>query len=220
VSAPLYRIRPAAGTPEGALVLLHGRGADEYDLVPLIDALDPERRFVGVTPRGPLSLPPGGAHWYVVPRVGFPDPPTFEASRRMLASWLDELPGETGVPWERTVIGGFSQGTVMAYSLALGRGRPSPAGVIALSGFIPTVPGFEVDLEGRAGLPVAIGHGSRDPVIDVGFARAARERLERGGLDVTYREAPIGHGIDPGLIAELQPWLGNTLGRKASAAAP
>ena len=62
----VHRIRPAAGEPEGALVLLHGRGADEHDLLPLLEALDPERRLVGVTPRGPLSLPPGGAHWYVV----------------------------------------------------------------------------------------------------------------------------------------------------------
>ena len=56
-------VREAAGEPEGALVLFHGRGADEHDLVPLFDVLDPERRFVGLTPRGPLSLPPGGAHW-------------------------------------------------------------------------------------------------------------------------------------------------------------
>ena len=71
------RVRPAAGEPEGALVLLHGRGADENDLHGLLDQLDPARRMVGVTPRGPLSLPPGGAHWYAVYRVGFPDPETF-----------------------------------------------------------------------------------------------------------------------------------------------
>jgi phospholipase/carboxylesterase len=69
--------RPAAGEPEGALVLLHGRGADEYDLHPLLDALDPERRLHGYTPRAPLALPPGGAHWYAVPRVGYPDAATF-----------------------------------------------------------------------------------------------------------------------------------------------
>ena len=66
--------RPAVGEPEGLLVLLHGRGADERDLFPLLDLLDPERRLLGVTPRGPLSLPPGGAHWYAVyvetPREG------------------------------------------------------------------------------------------------------------------------------------------------------
>ena len=68
------RVIPAQGDPDGALVLLHGRGADEYDLEPLLRALDPQARLAGVLPRGPLSLPPGGAHWYVVPRVGYPDP--------------------------------------------------------------------------------------------------------------------------------------------------
>ena len=66
------RERPATGEAQGALVLFHGRGADEDDLFPLLDVLDPPRRFDGYTPRGPLSLPPGGAHWYVVPEVGFP----------------------------------------------------------------------------------------------------------------------------------------------------
>ena len=69
-----HQIRPAAGEPRGALVLLHGRGADEHDLLPFLDLLDPQRRLVGVTPGGPLFLPPGGRHWYVVPRVGYPDP--------------------------------------------------------------------------------------------------------------------------------------------------
>ena len=70
----VHEIRPAAGEPQGALVLMHGRGADEHDLSPFLDLLDPKRRLVGVTPGGPLFLPPGGRHWYVVPRVGFPDP--------------------------------------------------------------------------------------------------------------------------------------------------
>ena len=53
---------------------MHGRGADEHDLAPFLDLLDPQHRLVGLTPGGPLFLPPGGRHWYVVPRVGFPDP--------------------------------------------------------------------------------------------------------------------------------------------------
>ena len=75
-----YLLRPAAADPEGALVLLHGRGADEHDLFPLLDMLDPERRLLGATARGPLSLPPGGAHWYAVRRVGYPDPETFHST--------------------------------------------------------------------------------------------------------------------------------------------
>ncbi len=69
----IVRERPAEGEAAGALVLFHGRGADENDLFPLLDVLDPERRLDGYCPRGPLSLPPGGAHWYIVPRVGYPD---------------------------------------------------------------------------------------------------------------------------------------------------
>jgi phospholipase/carboxylesterase len=202
-----YRLRPAAVAPEGALVLMHGRGADEHDLVPLLDALDPARRLVGLAPRGPLSLPPGGAHWYVVPRVGFPDPPTFRSSFDRLALWLEGIERELGIPSERTVLGGFSQGAVMAYALGLGAGRARPAGVLALSGFLPTVPGFELDLDGRAGLPVAIGHGIFDGVISVEFARQARERLEAADLAVRYRESGLAHGIDPAFVRELQAWL-------------
>ncbi len=203
----VHRIRPAAGEPDGALVLLHGRGADEHDLVPLLEVLDPEHRLVGITARAPLSLPPGGAHWYVVRSIGFPDSDTFHPTYAQLTAWFDGLPERTGVPIERTVIGGFSQGGVMSYALGLGAGRPSPAGIIALSCFIPTVSGFSIDLESRRGLPVAIGHGTQDPVIGVEFGRDARDRLTAAGLDVLYREAPMSHTIDPEFIPELQGWL-------------
>ncbi|HEY8583430.1 MAG TPA: phospholipase [Capillimicrobium sp.] len=205
MSAPLaQRTRPAAGNPEGALVLLHGRGADEHDLFGLLDLLDPQRRLLGVTVGGPLALPPGGKHWYVVPRVGFPDPDTFAGSFAQLSAFLDGL----GIAPERTVLGGFSQGSVMSWALALGPGRPAPAGVIGLSGFIPTVPGWE--FPGRP-LRAAIGHGTMDPVIGVDFGRAARDRLQQAGADVTYHESAIGHQIDPRFLATLPAWLEETL---------
>jgi phospholipase/carboxylesterase len=199
--------RPAAGEPEGALVLLHGRGADERDLFPLLDMLDPERRLLGATARGPLSLPPGGAHWYVVRRVGYPDTETFNSTYSELAGWLDELLAEHGIPPERTVLGGFSQGSVMAYALGLGPERPRPAGILALSGFLPRVEGFELDLAKAAALPVAIGHGTHDPVIAVEFGREARDRLMEAGARVTYRESPMPHTIDPAFLSELPAWL-------------
>jgi phospholipase/carboxylesterase len=202
-----HQLRPASGQPEGALVLLHGRGTNEFDLLPLLDALDPERRLVGVTVRAPLELSPGGFHWYVSRAVGYPDHDTFHSTYAMLTAFLDSLPDALGVPWARTVLGGFSMGTVMSYAAGLGVGRPAPAGILALSGFMPTVEGFELDLTGRDGFPVAIGHGIHDPVISVEFARDARRRLESAGADVLYREAPVMHGIDPSFIGELQEWL-------------
>jgi len=202
-------VRPAASAPRGALVLLHGRGTDERDLQPVADALDPQRRLVAVTPRAPWTFPgQPGAHWYRVRRVGFPDEETFAAAYPRLAAWLDALPDALGVPWERTVLGGFSQGAAMSFALGLGGGRPAPAGILALSGFLPAVPGFEPDLSGRAGFPVALGHGAADPVIPVDFARAAHERLAAAGADVLYRETPgMGHTIDPGFVPALRDWL-------------
>jgi phospholipase/carboxylesterase len=206
-----HRVRPASGEPEGALALFHGRGADEHDLFPLLDILDPQRRLLGLTARGPLSLPPGGAHWYAVPRVGYPDHDTFHATFDQLGPWLDDTLAEHGVDPGRTVIGGFSQGTVMSYALGLGAGRPRVAGIMALSGFIPTVDDFALDLDGlAAGLPVAIGHGTQDPVISVELGRAARRRLEAAGADLTYRESPMGHSIDPAFLRELPDWVAAT----------
>jgi phospholipase/carboxylesterase len=207
------RLRPARAEPEGALVLFHGRGADEHDLFPLLDLLDPDGRLLGATARGPLSLPPGGAHWYVVRQVGFPDRDTFLSTYERAGGWLDDLLARHDVPPERTVLGGFSQGGVMSYALGLGPGRPRLAGIMALSSFLPTVEGFE--LGDPAGLPVAIGHGTFDPVIGVEFGRDARDRLTEAGAEVTYRESPMPHAIDPGFLRELPDWVSAVAGTRA-----
>jgi phospholipase/carboxylesterase len=211
VSTQLASARRAAeGDPAALLVLFHGRGADEHDLLPLADLLDPGRRLLVVSPRGPLSLPPGGAHWYVIRELGYPDPPTFLPTFAAVSGWLDDLVLDTGLQWDKVALGGFSQGAVMTYALGLGADRPRPAALIALSGFMPTVPGFELDLSLPLP-PVAIGHGTYDPVIGVEWGRRARETLERAGADVLYRESPMPHTIDPGFVDELRPWLFDAL---------
>jgi len=187
-------------------VLFHGRGADELDLFPLLDAFDPERRLIGATPRGPLSLPPGGAHWYVLGGIGTPEAKSFLGSYDAASEWLDAFVAEAGLGFERVVLGGFSQGGVMAYSLGLGAGRPRPAGLIALSSFIPTVEGFSLDLSPPLP-PVAIGHGTLDNVIGVEWGRRARAELEAAGASVLYRETPMFHQIDPEFIPEIADWL-------------
>jgi phospholipase/carboxylesterase len=189
--------RPAAGEPAGTLVLLHGRGADEHDLYPLLDALDPERRLRGLTPGGPISLPPGGRHWYQLGGFPTPDRATFRPSFEALSELLDGLDGPL-------VLGGFSQGAVMSYALGLGRGRAKrPAALMPLSGFMPVVEGLELDLDGLDGYPVAIAHGSLDPVISVEWSRAARETLTAAGAAVEYYEAPLPHTIDPRILPQL-----------------
>jgi phospholipase/carboxylesterase len=212
MSALVFRERPAVGEASALLVLHHGRGADENDLLPLADVLDPERRLHVVTPRAPLQLPGWpGYHWYVVPRVGYPDPETFHAAYRALAAFHDEVWAETGLSPEQTVFGGFSMGSVMSYALGLGGDRPRPAGVLAFSGFVPVVEGWEPALAERNGLRVFIAHGRNDPIMEVGFARRARELLEAAGLDVEYHESDAAHAIDPTHVPAAIAWLGATL---------
>ena len=214
MSSLIFKERPAAGAPEGLLVLHHGRGADERDLLGLADVLDPAQRLHVVTPRAPLTIPGWpGHHWYVVPRVGYPDPETFFAARAKLAALHDELWEQTGLGPERTIFGGFSMGSVMSYALGLDPERPAPAGILAFSGFVPTVDGWQPSLADRTGLRAFIAHGRQDPIMDVGFARAARELLEAGGLDVTYLESDAAHHIDPSHVPEAVAWVGDTLPR-------
>ena len=208
MSSLVFRERPATGDPAGLLVLHHGRGADELDLLPLADALDPQRRLHVVTPRAPLTLAGWpGYHWYIVRRVGYPDRETFEAAFEALAELHDELWERTGLTAEQTVLGGFSMGSVMSYSLGLGAVRPPPAGVLAFSGFMPAVEGWEPDPESRPALRAFVSHGRSDPVIGVEFARQAREQLERGGLEVEYHETDAAHNIDPDVVPAAVDWL-------------
>lgn len=213
MSALTYQERPAAGQAEGLLVLHHGRGADDHDLLSLGDVLDPERRLHVVMPRAPLTLEGWpGYHWYVVPRVGYPDPATFAAAREQLAAFHDELWERTGLTPERTVFGGFSMGSVMSYALGLSGDRPAPAGILAFAGFVPTVDGWQPDVAARAGKTRAfIAHGRRDPVMAVDFARQARTLLEDGGVEVEYHESDAAHHIDPAHVPAAVEWVATTL---------
>lgn len=209
MAALVTRERPATGDPEGLLVLHHGRGTEEGDLLGLADALDPERRLRVVVPRAPLQLPGSpGYHWYLVPRVGFPDHDSFHAARAALAELHDGLWKEGGVGPERTVLGGFSMGSVMSYAMALGAERPPVAGILAFGGFVPTVEGWEPSLADRRETRAFVAHGRRDPIIEVGFARRARELLEGGGLEVEYHESDVAHAIDPAHLRAAGSWLG------------
>jgi phospholipase/carboxylesterase len=209
-AAPLAaRRREAAGEPEGALVLLHGRGADESDLHPLLDLLDPERRLLGVTPGGPLHLPPGGRHWYALGGIPTPEPMTFLDSARRLSSFLDALP----VPMERVVLGGFSQGTVMSWAMSLGPDRPAPAAIVAMSGFLPRVEGFPLDPTRLAGRPVGVAHGTLDPVIASHYGAEAAETLAAAGADVVRLESAVPHMVDPAWIEPLRDLVRRAISR-------
>lgn len=204
--------RPAAGQAAGLLVLHHGRGSDERDLISLADVLDPERRLHVAAPRGPLQLPGwAGHHWYVVPRVGYPDHDTFHAARDALAEVHDELWQRTGTTPAQTVLGGFSMGSVMSYALGLDAQRPAPAGLLIFSGFIPSVEDWQPSIADRRQMRAFIAHGRHDQVMDVAFARSARDLLEQGGIEVSYHESDAAHHIDPAHIPLAVDWLATTI---------
>jgi phospholipase/carboxylesterase len=204
VNLPAFE-RPAAGEAEGALILLHGRGADERQLVGLFDVLDPERRLLGLAPRAPHEQGRGSL-WYTVEKAGVPERKTFVSSCELVSEWLDGL----GLAPERIVLGGFSQGATISYALGLGAGRERPAAVIAISGYIPEVAGWDLDF--RSPLPsFAVGHGAYDEVIPVERARAARVRLEAAGAELLYREWPLGHAVDPSFLEEAAAWLSRAI---------
>ncbi|MFA4927728.1 MAG: phospholipase [Patulibacter sp.] len=232
-----FEERPAAGSPDGLLVLHHGRGSDEHDLLGLADVLDPERRLHVVTPGAPLRVPGWpGKHWYVVPQVGYPDPDTFRTSYLALSAFHDELWSRTGVAPARTILGGFSMGSVMSHALGLAPtrparptgdpsadesardgalpGRPVVAGILGLSGFVPTVEDWAPELEPRAGKTrVLNAHGRQDPVIAYGFAEQARALVSGGGLDLTALDFDGGHQIAPQHVPAIAAWVGETLPR-------
>jgi phospholipase/carboxylesterase len=219
MSALSYSERAATGTPRGLLILHHGRGANEHDLLGLADIFDPDGELHVVAPRAPLALPGwSGYHWYVVPRVGYPDPDTFTAACEQLGAFHDELWERTGVGPEETVLGGFSMGAVMSYALGLGEDRPRPRGILALSGFIPTVPGWTPALATSEGLNVFIGHGSRDEVIAVDFGRGARAALEAAGAVVEYDESTGGHAVGAERAARAARWIARILGLERGSA--
>lgn len=202
--APLARHERPAATPDGPdglLVLLHGRGANRDDLVPLLDMLDPDARLHAVTLEAPFT-PSGhvGHHWYIVERVGFPDERTFQASYALLTRDIDALLAEHGLTHDRLVLGGFSQGSVMATAVATGPGRPRIALLWANSGFVPVVDGWNVDADAAAQLPVLLTHGMIDNVITPGFADTARELLAGAGAQVELHKPPIGHQLAPASV--------------------
>lgn len=197
---PLRRLeRPAAhpNDPDGLLVLLHGRGADRHDLFPVLDLIDPGHRLHAVTLEAPFQ-PEGqlGHHWYHVRIVGAPDRDMFHASMRLLHRDIDALLAEHDLRPDQLILGGFSQGAVMAIASAFAPGRPKPAAVLPWSGFVPTVEHWKLDPAAAEGVPVLLTHGALDPVIDVEFGRNADALLRQAGADVTYREPAIGHELD------------------------
>jgi phospholipase/carboxylesterase len=195
------------------LVLLHGIGADEEDLLPLSPHLDP--RFLVVSARAPYLAEPMGYRWYAIDWTVSPprgDPAEIAASRDLLGRFVDELVDQHGVDPARVHLFGFSQGAIMALSLLLAR----PAlvrGVVAHSGRLARLPGPGPSPGALARARALVLHGADDDVVPVDQGRKARDVLgPLLGTNITYREyAGLGHGISPESLRDAAGWLSAAL---------
>jgi len=205
VPAPLVtQVVRGRQEPDRLLLLIHGKGADEHDLEPLIPHLDPEGRFLTVLPRAPLPFL-GGWQWYEtdgIPRGG----PQFIPSVDALDDLLDSACAEYGFARAEAIVAGFSQGCALTLALGLRRSdRPRPAGLLAMSGFLAERDGLDYDF--ATAPPVFVQHGSDDPVISVEQGRRTVTRLGAEGVPVIYREYPMGHQVVEESVRDAMTWL-------------
>ena len=214
IPAPLeHLIAPPSRVAEtyALLVLLHGRGADAHDLLPLAHELGRDDLLV-VSPQAPYALPGPfgmGYAWYDMRDLDDPEPTTFEPSLARLREFLDAVVAGYPVDLERVFLLGFSQGAVMSLATASTDPRPL-AGVVALSGYLP---GAVSRAEGGrlVDLSIFVGHGNADPLIPVTEGHNVRDVLTAKGANVTYREYSVAHRIAPDELDDIRDWLGARL---------
>ena len=190
------------------LVLLHGRGANEEDLLGLVPYLSP--RLLCIAARAPFEFGNGGYTWYDLREVGSPNTDQFMHSYELLAQFLEDIQKHYPVDPQKMILLGFSMGTVMAYSLALTKPEKIN-GVIAHSGYIPVDTPLRFKLESLAGTSFFVAHGIYDPVIPIEFGRKANELLTKTNAPLVYREYPIQHQISDDSLRDLGNWLARRL---------
>jgi len=190
------------------LVLLHGIGTDEDDLLPLVPSLDP--RFLVISARAPYPEPPG-YRWYAIDWVMTPpsaDPAEIASSRDLLASFVEEATSKHGIDPSCVFLLGFSQGAIMALALLLAR-PDLVRGVVAHSGRLARIAGGESRAEQLSRAEVLLLHGEEDPVVPVAEGRKAYQVLESLiGPRARFVEFPgLGHMISRASIGEAARWL-------------
>lgn len=205
LSHATYAARTGGG-PHPGLLLLHGRGTNEQDLLPLAGELDP--RLFTVSARGPLQFPYGGYAWYDLdPRgVGYPGTATLRRTLDLLDRFVDEILEAYPIAAGRLFAGGFSMGAAMSATLAL-LFPDRVAGALILSGYVPVESGLPFRAPEAAGHPVFEAHGTHDAVIPVQWGRRSQAYLASTAVDLTYREYPIAHEISQAELRDASAWL-------------
>jgi len=216
----VHAVREPGGNPREPaplLLLLHGVGSNEQDLIGLAHALDP--RFFVVSARAPITVRHGSYAWYPVQFTStghIIDPDEAERSRMLILKFVEELIQSYNIDPERVFLMGFSQGCIMSLAAALTAPK-NFAGVVGMSGrLLPDILTRTAPDQELRGLPVIIVHGTQDTVLSIEDGRAIRDALQRLPVDLTYREYPIGHQVSQQSLADITEWLTERLDRVAA----
>ncbi len=193
------------------LIMLHGRGADEEDLLGLSSYLDD--RLLCISARAPFRFPYGGYTWYDIGEVGVPLPGMFDESYAKLSTFLEDVLRDYPVDPARVYLLGFSMGTVMSYALSLTRPELF-RGVSANSGYVPEGTGLRFRWQDLAGKEFNIAHGVADQVIPLEMARRAKDLFAASNASVIYKEYPMDHQISDESLADVATWLRASLDAK------
>ncbi len=206
-SALVHKVLPPrhpSGAPHPAILLLHGRGADEDDLLGLSAFLD--ERLVIISARAPFPFSYGGYHWYDADDDGTPETQTFRTSYEKLEALVADSLKHYQIDGGRLFLFGFSMGTAMSFALALS--RPGLfRGVAANSGYVPEGTSLVYRWRDLSATAFSIAHGTEDPVIPVVLARRARDLFAQSNAEVSYREYPMAHEISQESLDDASAWL-------------
>ncbi|HZT96298.1 MAG TPA: alpha/beta fold hydrolase [Chloroflexota bacterium] len=205
-------IAPKVGSlPYPGLLLLHGRGRNETDLLSIGPYLDP-RLFV-VSARAPFTLMPGSYYWYDLEAslAGRPSSESIQFSLEAVSRFLDQIVPAYGLDPSRLFIGGFSMGAAMSAASAL-MFPDRVAGAIVLSGYLPIHAELPYRPQECQGHPIFQGHGTLDDVLPVELGRMTRDYLLRTPVDLTYREYVARHEVPPQELTDASEWMRNILG--------
>lgn len=191
------------------LLLLHGYGSYEEDLFSFASEL-PEEYYV-ISARAPFDMGFGSYAWYAInfdaDENKFSDIPQAQQSRDLIASFIDELIANYPIDFSNVTLIGFSQGTILSYAIALSYPEKIQR-VVAMSGYLNTEmvkPNFENN--NFSNLKIFASHGTVDQVVPVDWARKAAPALTQLGIEIVYKEYPVGHGVAPQNFYDFKNWL-------------
>ncbi len=191
------------------LVLIHGYGSNEQDLFSFASEL-PDEYYI-VSARAPYDIQYGSYAWYAInfdaDQNKFSENDQARSSRDLIAQFIEELTANYPIDPQNVTLIGFSQGAILSYAVALSHPEKVQR-VVAMSGYLNTEILEENYLKNSfSNLKIFTSHGAVDQVIPVEWGRKAKPFLENLGINTTYKEYPIGHGVSPQNFYDFKNWL-------------